>query len=59
MASNNKPPETSKLDTYYDVLSCFRLNASFSAHPEKDELIMFGGEYFNGKKVYSNVYYFV
>lgn len=29
----------------------FRLNASFSAHPEKDELILFGGEFFNGKKV--------
>ncbi|XP_036998262.2 kelch domain-containing protein 4 isoform X2 [Artibeus jamaicensis] len=27
-----------------------RLNASFSAHPEKDELILFGGEYFNGQK---------
>ncbi|XP_053487587.1 kelch domain-containing protein 4 isoform X1 [Ictalurus furcatus] len=29
-----------------------RLNASLSAHPEKDELILFGGEYFNGKKTY-------
>ncbi|KYO34571.1 kelch domain-containing protein 4 [Alligator mississippiensis] len=29
-----------------------RLNASFSAHPEKDELILFGGEYFNGQKTY-------
>ncbi|KAM9754279.1 kelch domain-containing protein 4 [Menidia menidia] len=29
-----------------------RLNASFSAHPEKDELILFGGEFFNGKKTY-------
>ncbi|XP_003418188.1 kelch domain-containing protein 4 isoform X1 [Loxodonta africana] len=29
-----------------------RLNASFSAHPEKDELILFGGEYFNGKKTF-------
>lgn len=28
-----------------------RLNASFSAHPEKEELILFGGEFFNGKKV--------
>ncbi|XP_006531010.1 kelch domain-containing protein 4 isoform X2 [Mus musculus] len=28
-----------------------RLNASLSAHPEKDELILFGGEYFNGQKV--------
>ncbi|KPP73644.1 kelch domain-containing protein 4-like, partial [Scleropages formosus] len=29
-----------------------RLNASLSAHPEKDELVLFGGEYFNGKKTY-------
>ncbi|XP_077166239.1 kelch domain-containing protein 4 isoform X2 [Paroedura picta] len=29
-----------------------RLNASFSAHPEKDELILFGGEYFNGQKTF-------
>ncbi|XP_076878403.1 kelch domain-containing protein 4-like isoform X5 [Brachyhypopomus gauderio] len=29
-----------------------RLNASLCAHPEKDELILFGGEYFNGKKTY-------
>lgn len=29
----------------------FRLSASLSAHPEKDELILFGGEFFNGKKV--------
>uniref|UniRef100_A0A3Q1FS41 Kelch domain-containing protein 4-like n=1 Tax=Acanthochromis polyacanthus TaxID=80966 RepID=A0A3Q1FS41_9TELE len=28
-----------------------RLSASLSAHPEKDELILFGGEFFNGKKV--------
>ncbi|XP_006046186.3 kelch domain-containing protein 4 isoform X3 [Bubalus bubalis] len=28
-----------------------RLNASLSTHPEKDELILFGGEYFNGQKV--------
>uniref|UniRef100_A0A3B3VQL5 Kelch domain containing 4 n=1 Tax=Poecilia latipinna TaxID=48699 RepID=A0A3B3VQL5_9TELE len=29
-----------------------RLNATLSAHPEKDELILFGGEFFNGKKTY-------
>ncbi|KAF6288296.1 kelch domain containing 4 [Rhinolophus ferrumequinum] len=29
-----------------------RLNASLSAHPEKDELILFGGEYFNGRKTF-------
>uniref|UniRef100_A0A673UYE3 Uncharacterized protein n=1 Tax=Suricata suricatta TaxID=37032 RepID=A0A673UYE3_SURSU len=28
-----------------------RLHASLSAHPDKDELILFGGEYFNGQKV--------
>ncbi|XP_066413340.1 kelch domain-containing protein 4 isoform X3 [Molothrus aeneus] len=27
-----------------------RLNCSFCAHPERDELILFGGEYFNGQK---------
>lgn len=32
----------------------FRLNASLSAHPEKDDLILFGGEFFNGKKVVKN-----
>lgn len=29
----------------------FRCNASLVAHPEKDELLMFGGEYFTGNKV--------
>ncbi|XP_077066560.1 kelch domain-containing protein 4 [Siphateles boraxobius] len=29
-----------------------RLNASLCAHPEKDELILFGGEFFNGKKTF-------
>lgn len=29
-----------------------RLNASLNGHPEKDELIMFGGEYFNGRKTF-------
>uniref|UniRef100_A0A8C0SG68 Kelch domain containing 4 n=1 Tax=Canis lupus familiaris TaxID=9615 RepID=A0A8C0SG68_CANLF len=35
-----------------------RLHASLSAHPEKDELILFGGEYFNGQKtfVYNELY---
>lgn len=28
-----------------------RSNFSFTAHPNKDELIIFGGEYFNGQKV--------
>ncbi|KAG7329497.1 hypothetical protein KOW79_007671 [Hemibagrus wyckioides] len=37
-----------------------RLNASLSAHPEKDELILFGGEYFNGKKtyLYNDLYFY-
>ncbi|NXU18875.1 KLDC4 protein, partial [Pardalotus punctatus] len=29
-----------------------RLNCSLCAHPERDELILFGGEYFNGQKTY-------
>ncbi|XP_060644473.2 kelch domain-containing protein 4 isoform X1 [Anolis sagrei] len=29
-----------------------RLNASLLSHPEKDELILFGGEYFNGQKTF-------
>ncbi|XP_075045418.1 kelch domain-containing protein 4 isoform X2 [Mixophyes fleayi] len=29
-----------------------RLNASLTPHPEKDELILFGGEYFNGQKTF-------
>ncbi|KAM5262628.1 kelch domain-containing protein 4 [Ctenodactylus gundi] len=35
-----------------------RLNASLSVHPEKDELILFGGEYFNGQKtlLYNELY---
>ncbi|XP_007468490.1 PREDICTED: kelch domain-containing protein 4 [Lipotes vexillifer] len=35
-----------------------RLNASLSAHPEKEELILFGGEYFNGQKtsLYNELY---
>lgn len=28
-----------------------RLNFSFTAHPEKDQLILYGGEFFNGQKV--------
>ncbi|XP_030154719.1 kelch domain-containing protein 4 isoform X2 [Lynx canadensis] len=28
-----------------------RLHASLSAHPDRDELILFGGEYFDGQKV--------
>ncbi|KAM8947816.1 kelch domain-containing protein 4 [Pelodytes ibericus] len=29
-----------------------RLNASLTPHPEKDELILFGGEYYNGQKTF-------
>lgn len=29
-----------------------RLNASLTSHPDKDELILFGGEYFNGQKTF-------
>uniref|UniRef100_A0A8C8DKH9 Kelch domain containing 4 n=1 Tax=Oryzias sinensis TaxID=183150 RepID=A0A8C8DKH9_9TELE len=37
-----------------------RLNASFSAHPEKEELILFGGEFFNGKKtfLYNDLFFY-
>ncbi|XP_029910355.1 kelch domain-containing protein 4 [Myripristis murdjan] len=37
-----------------------RLNASLSAHPEKDEIILFGGEYFNGKKtfLYNDLFFY-
>ncbi|XP_041124936.1 kelch domain-containing protein 4 [Polyodon spathula] len=37
-----------------------RLNASLSVHPEKDELILFGGEYFNGQKtfLYSDLFFY-
>lgn len=28
-----------------------RLNFSFIAHPEEDQLILYGGEFFNGQKV--------
>jgi hypothetical protein len=28
-----------------------RANFSLTAHPDKEELILFGGEYFNGQKV--------
>ena len=30
-----------------------RANFSFCSHSDKDELILFGGEYFNGSKVIS------
>ena len=35
-----------------------RCNLSVTAHPDKDELILFGGEYFNGHKtfMYNDVY---
>ncbi|XP_034542604.1 kelch domain-containing protein 4 [Notolabrus celidotus] len=37
-----------------------RLSASLSPHPEKDELILFGGEFFNGKKtyLYNDLYFY-
>ncbi|XP_051830766.1 kelch domain-containing protein 4 isoform X1 [Antechinus flavipes] len=37
-----------------------RLNASMSSHPEKEELILFGGEYFNGQKtfLYNELYFY-
>lgn len=37
-----------------------RLNASLCAHPEKDEIILFGGEFFNGKRtyLYNDLYFY-
>lgn len=39
------------LPTHITVVCIPSLNASLCAHPEKDELILFGGEFFNGQKV--------
>lgn len=37
-----------------------RSNFSFIAHPEKDELILFGGEFFNGQKIciYNDLFFY-
>nr|CAH7738499.1 unnamed protein product [Callosobruchus chinensis] len=37
-----------------------RLNFSFVAHPDKEQLIMYGGEYFNGQKtfVYNDLFFY-
>lgn len=37
-----------------------RLHASLCAHPEKDELILLGGEFFNGKKtfLYNDLFFY-
>ncbi|XP_053740902.1 kelch domain-containing protein 4 isoform X1 [Synchiropus splendidus] len=37
-----------------------RLQASLSAHPDKDELILFGGEFFNGKRtfLYNDLFFY-
>ncbi|RZF40849.1 hypothetical protein LSTR_LSTR003359 [Laodelphax striatellus] len=37
-----------------------RVNFSLTPHPEKDELIMFGGEFYNGQKtiVYNDLYFY-
>lgn len=43
-------------DLWLTARSLRRLNASLCAHPEKDELILFGGEFFNGKKVGFSLY---
>ena len=37
------------MDSY--MFFCFRCNMTLVAHPDKEELIMFGGEYFTGKQV--------
>ncbi|KAK4877400.1 hypothetical protein RN001_009906 [Aquatica leii] len=37
-----------------------RVNFSFVPHPDKDELILFGGEYFNGQKtcIYNDLFFY-
>lgn len=37
-----------------------RANFSFTAHPDKDEIILFGGEYFNGNKtfMYNDLFFY-
>ncbi|KAF5278319.1 hypothetical protein FQR65_LT03588 [Abscondita terminalis] len=37
-----------------------RVNFSFVSHPDKDELILFGGEYFNGQKtfIYNDLFFY-
>jgi len=34
-----------------------RSNFSFVPHPDKDEIILFGGEFHNGKNVSKNFYF--
>lgn len=36
-----------------------RLNFTFIAHPEKDQLILYGGEFFNGQKVMCFIFIWV
>ncbi|KAB0795717.1 hypothetical protein PPYR_09778 [Photinus pyralis] len=37
-----------------------RINFTFAPHPDKDELILFGGEYFNGQKtfIYNDLFFY-
>lgn len=35
-----------------------RANFSLNAHIDKDEIVMFGGEYFNGQKVIVFIFYY-
>ena len=37
-------------------LIIFRTGASFSADTERDEFILFGGEYYDGSKVLNKIY---
>ena len=50
----SKFKEEDKLKTSYHEEKCPhptpRTNLSMCLHPEKDEILFFGGEYFNGKK---------
>lgn len=40
---------------FYDNLQTFRSNMTLTPHPDKEELIMFGGEFLTGSKVYSRI----
>lgn len=37
----------------YNNFQTFRSNMTLTPHPDKEELIMFGGEFLTGSKVYS------
>ena len=40
-----------KLTKLNTIISIYRCSMTLTPHPDKDELIMFGGEYFTGNQV--------